>query len=318
VSTDAKPAIDPHAAVYFGRRLEPKGRAVLHGVGQDHRTFVKYSAVMAAQKPVVYMAYLSPSEQGLQRLTELKRDLDELGDQFVAVQMGCGLASTDVLAGKLDGYIEKYSQGLKALGRPVYLRLGFEFNGHWNKYNPETFVPAWRRFMDRVRPANPANVATVWCYVPDGNDHDWMKWYPGDDYVDWWSFDPFSVQDITDGDTRRFIEQAYARRFPVMIGESTPRWVGVNQGELCWRVWFQRYFSCFDEYPNMKGFCYIAWNWAEQIKFDPSPYSWHWWGDGRVWENDFVFQHWREELAKPQYIHAGDPKAFCELIGFRP
>ena len=35
-------------------------------------------------------------------------------------------------------------------------------------------------------------VATVWDYSTDAQDLNYMQWYPGDTYVDWWGVNIFS------------------------------------------------------------------------------------------------------------------------------
>src|SRR5260370_24453913 len=52
--------------------------------------------------------------------------------------------------------------------------------------------------------------------------------------------------------------------YPVMIGESTTRWVGgVQGGEETWRTWFDPYFTFIRTWPTVKAFCYISWNWEQ-------------------------------------------------------
>ena len=60
----------------------------------------------------------------------------------------------DVAAGLHDEQIENLVKSLRVYGRPVFLRIGYEFNGQWNGYEPEeSFVSAWRRIVDAVRAA---------------------------------------------------------------------------------------------------------------------------------------------------------------------
>jgi len=99
-----------------------------------------------------------------------------------------------------------------------------------------------------------------------------------------------------------FLKDAEQRSFPVMIGESTPGWVGgVQGGEKTWKEWFVPYFSFIHTQPTVKAFCYISWNWAEYP-------AWSDWGDARIWVNPVILDHYQRELADPLYHHATTPK----------
>ena len=53
-----------------------------------------------------------------------------------------------------------------------------------NKYAPDEYVSAWKRFGETDAGKGSLNVALVWesnsCEVSNITD-----WYPGDEYVDW-------------------------------------------------------------------------------------------------------------------------------------
>ena len=306
--------VAPGLAVFFGRRLEPKGRAVLHGAGQDHRTFVEYSGRMGPAKPALYMAYVGFGRDPKRQMRELSGRLARLEGQYVAAQIGTSLHLDKLAAEKRAELVSDMCEALAGFPFPVYWRLGFEFNGHWNGYRPDQYKKDWIEVVTKLRSFKSDHVAVVWCYAPDGGDTDYMAYYPGDEHVDWWGIDLFAAQDISAG-SAKFLEDAQKRRFPVMIGESSPRWISARQGEMSWRVWFQRYFDLMDKHPHIKAFCYIAWNWADRAAYEPSPYSWHWWGDARVWLDGYVFDRWCNELEEPQYIHSLPREDLRSLLG---
>lgn len=300
--------------VYFGRRLEPKGRHVLHGAGQDPVTFAEYSRAMGKMKPLIYMYYMGMRLDGRERLRALEKKLSRAG-HYVIPQIGLSLPVEEILKGELKKEMESVCDGLRGYRRPVYVRLGYEFNLNHNKH-PEKFAEAWRVFSKVLR-GKPGSdhVALAWCMTPDGDDGDFMAYYPGDEFVDWWSYDPFTPQHMTHKFTIRFVEAARERRYPVLIGESTPRWLSARQGELSWTVWFKRYFDQMEKHPHVKAFCYIAWDWAKLIQKSDSPYSLHWWGDARVWLDRYVFSKWKSELSKPCFVHSCDEKKILEMLG---
>ena len=82
----------------------------------------------------------------------------------------------------------------KSIKKPVYLRIGVEFDGAWNRgYEKKlSYILAFRHFVDVLRDQGVKNVATVSQAsasplddLNEGQHEDIGDWYPGDDYVDW-------------------------------------------------------------------------------------------------------------------------------------
>lgn len=308
--------------VDFGRRLEPSG--VLHGAGQSPEAFRAYFQATGLTKPVLYMTYVGLNSDMEAYFAALKRELAEYEPYQLMPQIGLLMTGVEknpedqqehtperhyedsVASGLFDGQIELFCRGLAQLKRRVFVRIGFEFNGPWFGYAPEPYKAAWIRIVTAMRGHSLDDVAAVWCYCPLpgereqpwGKDRDYSPYYPGDQYVDWWAIDLFSVEDFTCDNTVAFMWDAASSRFPVMIGESTPRWVGgVVGGEATWRRWFVPYFDFIRAYANVKAFCYIDWNWTNYP-------VWQDWGDARIEQNQTILEHYCAELAKPLYIHA--------------
>lgn len=307
--------------LYYGRKLEPKGQRNLHGIGQSGDAFDEYYAAIGAHKPALYMTYISIKADDPKKpprakwFSDLKTRLEKY-DVYVIPQIGVSLGKVqEVVDGKHDAGIEALCEGLKSLNRPAYLRIGYEFNGEWNNLPPEQFKAAWKRIVDAMRRHKLDEVATVWCYAPEGVHKNYMDYYPGDDYVDWWGIDLFSVEHFFVADTKWFVEEAAKRRFPVMVGESTPRWVGVDRGDKSWQTWFARYFEWMGKYPNVKAFSYITYDWAAKWK---SPMHLHDWGDARVWTNEAVFDKWKAEMNKPVYLHGADEATTRAMLNLPP
>lgn len=301
----------------FGRRLELLGNFVQHGAGQSPEAFRAYYDAVGIHKPAIYMSYVSFRDDIPTYFSTLANDLKSyhlhrLIPQIGLFMNGGGLNEHpvpsydgEVADGGYDAQIAQLCAGLRALARPVYLRIGFEFNGPWNGYHADTFKRAWLRIATALRREKLEEVATVWCYCslpssreqPWGIDRDYEPFYPGDNFVDWWSIDLFSVADFSIDNARWFLEDATRRRFPVMIGESTPRWVGVQGGEQTWREWFIPYFDFIRTQPTVKAFCYINWNWTQYKPFAD-------WGDARIEANEAILRLYQAELIQPWYRHA--------------
>ena len=149
---------------------------------------------------------LNTSEAGATYFTGQRDALDALGDEDHVVLPHIGLALTpggtvlgQINRGELDLAIQQLAIGLPLLGRPAFLRIGYEFNGHWNNYSAAAYVEAWRR-IEAVIAKNAttrALTALVWDMSCDAvkahGDHiDPVPFYPGDGVVDWWGVNVFN------------------------------------------------------------------------------------------------------------------------------
>lgn len=291
----------------FGRRLEPDGHAILHGAGQSPDAFATYAAHMTPYHPFFFMTYLGMKGRSPEKVTvRLQEELAAHAPQALGVQMGLSMTrdgtpeehyEQEVAAGTFDEAIQTLCTGLRELGCPVYLRIGYECNGQWNGYVPETYIAAWRRISAILEEQGCTNVARVWCIEPGADDTAYMKWYPGDDVVDWWSIDCFSTAHFDSPVGDAFCREARAHGFPVMIGESTPRYVTTLGGEASWAGWFQPYFDFIDRHPNIKALSYINWDWRGYP-------MWADWGDCRLESDPDLLARWKATLADPVFLHA--------------
>lgn len=93
-----------------------------------------------------------------------------------------------IIDGKFDHYLEQYSEKIRALSGPVFLRFAHEPDNPqypWSKAGANTaeeFKEAHRYVVNFFAVRGVANVA--WVYNP-WNDKNAEKYYPGDDFVDW-------------------------------------------------------------------------------------------------------------------------------------
>lgn len=149
-----------------------------------------------------------------------------------------------IVAGELDAEIRQLARFLRMIGEPAWLRIGYEFDGGWNRgyENAERYVAAWRRIVDGLRAAGVANVEFVWQsaafpldILQDGGYTDIRRWYPGDDYVDWLGVSMFvgldekpSLPTAFDPPTARellghVLQLARERGKPVFVAEAAPQ-----------------------------------------------------------------------------------------------
>lgn len=135
---------------------------------------------------------------------------------------------TQILAGKWDAYIDQWSEGAKAYGKPLYVSWGLEMNGTWFPWSgyfygggqeiapgkwkgPETYKKAYRYVVDRVRKKGVQNIQWIYyCQNYPYPDEPWNQmesYYPGSEYVDWLAICVYGKQFRTD-DWKSFFDLA--------------------------------------------------------------------------------------------------------------
>ena len=153
-------------------------------------------------------------------------------------------ALAHLIAGQYDNHIEQLARFVKLIDEPVWLRVGYEFDGMWNQGygDPDQYIKAYRHVVDKLREARVENVEFVWQASTSPVDdmiekrfEDISSWYPGDAYVDWvgtsWfltidespavvtDYKPASQRELTD----QVVEFARLKGKPVMIAEASPQ-----------------------------------------------------------------------------------------------
>ena len=144
-------------------------------------------------------------------------------------------AYTSVTDGSQDALIRAQARAVKAYGKPLFLRWGWEMNGNWfpwsgvkNPTRTAGYIAAYRHIHDIFAAVGATNVAWVWSpnyfSLPDQPWNSMDNYYPGDAYVDWVGTSGYSygrqLPDFLFGPTY----QKYAPRKPIMITE-----VGISE-----------------------------------------------------------------------------------------
>jgi hypothetical protein len=296
-------------------RLEPKDK-VISGAGQDWYGYDQYyKTVSDSNRPMIYMDYIGLKHLGSNWSNSLKNIL--LGyDEFIIPQVGLSMTDgdpgenyeDDVASGLYDANIENLCKGFEKLGRPAFLRIGYEFNGWWNSYSVDSYRAAYKRITNKIREYD-LEVATVWCYSVDGNENIYVTYYPGPDYVDWMAIDVFVDTSLVSQETYDFCDFAHLMQKPVMIGESTAKYADNKASHEALFTWYFPYFELIHDRPEIKAFSYINWDWSKTTE-------WSAWGDARLEVNDIIAGYWDGEMDSSQYIHAGDELVFRQSLSF--
>ncbi len=149
-----------------------------------------------------------------------------------------------IARGEFDREIDQLGRFIRDSGVTVYLRIGYEFDGAWNRgyWDRKSYVAAWRAIVDRLRASGTDNVQFVWQAsasviddIIDGGRENIADWYPGDDYVDWAGLSWFThVDEMASVDgapdhpsmvdlATELVDFARERGKPVMIAEASPQ-----------------------------------------------------------------------------------------------
>ncbi|MBF0483088.1 MAG: hypothetical protein HQL25_00115 [Candidatus Omnitrophica bacterium] len=80
------------------------------------------------------------------------------------IQLGLYMvgAVDKILTGMYDDNILKLAKWMKKAQRPIYFRIGYEFDLPDNRYDPKKYQQAYRYIVDRLRNQGVNNVAYVW------------------------------------------------------------------------------------------------------------------------------------------------------------
>lgn len=215
--------------------------------------------------------------------------------------------------GDYDKIIKQYAAWAKTTNRPIYLRIGYEFDGPHNELDPKEYVTAYRRIVDLIRAKGVKNIAFVWhSYAyKTYKGYPLSNWYPGDDYVDWVGvsnfFGPYYGTDLgPDGNV--VLDFAKQHKKPVMIAESNPV-KGINKDNIdVWHEWFVNYFS-FIYNKNIKAISFINEDWERLAIEGISD-----WKDGRLYNNEKISKAWFMETNKEHYLKQS-PELF-KMLGY--
>ena len=268
-------------------KLEPSTGQTLLIVGQDLQTVSEYIGSGCCPTPggiTTYVAFYSLLDPNFPQWGALGEDPNgnpnnididwgagplnarnaAIGFPDSTLQMGLSIAEgnrgtgetwapggiAQIAAGQRDGEIDRLARFFNSIsGVPVYLRVGYEFDGQWNLgyENRSNFVAAYRRIVDGLRARGVNNVAYVWQSssspiddILDGFRENLADWYPGDDYVDWVGMSWFLLPDEqalvggTVSTQRQLGEEilsfARGRGKPVMIAEASPQGYHLSGG----------------------------------------------------------------------------------------
>ena len=151
-------------------------------------------------------------------------DLNYLAEKYPKSTLSVGVdlkdSINDIAAGSAESKIDALLDMLAAYNRPVFLRLGYEFDDA-----PDAYASAWKKFHERIQAKGSTNVALVW-QSNSCEESNLADWYPGDELVDWVGAS-YECADVA-------IEFAREHYKPVMLEAA-------SDGD--WDAWFAPFFK---------------------------------------------------------------------------
>lgn len=279
----------------------PPGKVLLI-VGQDKTSIDNYVRAVGVV-PGGTMVYTSIQEvDGLSKAVDHGGGihygqylLDKYPDSVLQIGLWMVGALPGIVRGEYDRNIDKLGAWIKGTRRPVFLRIGYEFDYKGNGYEPEAYRQAFRYIVSRLRKAEVRNVAYVWHSYADLPEHPWEDWYPGDDVVDWFAMSVFGKPNMY---MKKLAELARQHHKGLMIAESTPQGIGIGYGASSWKFWYEPFFRFIQE-EKVQIVCYIDYDWEAIPMFKGQG-----WGDARVEANEIVKKKWQDEILQNKYLQA--------------
>lgn len=255
---------------------------------------------------------------------------------FEGSAISIGLYLVDQLplinSGKHDSTIDRLAKWIHESKRPVFLRIGYEFDGYWNHYDPEEYRSAYRRIVTRIRESGTDNFASVWqsstSPVDDAverKQENIADWYPGDDVVDWCGLSWFLASRKQHELSDELLQFARQHHKPVMICESACQAYDLGAGtkrnfntmidgapgenrtskspDEIWGEWFRPYFEYIDKNDDViRAVAWINCNWDKQPMWGP-PYNEGYWGDTRLQASPQILKRWRRQVSSDTWLH---------------
>ncbi|MBX2870967.1 MAG: endo-1,3-beta-xylanase [Saprospiraceae bacterium] len=242
-------------------------------------------------------------------------------ESFLHSMLAIGLSLVNneqkVAAGELDGNIKALGDFLLSLGeRPVFLRIGYEFDGHpWNHYDKASWKKAYQRIKDQLDSMGVDNTAYVWQSVGWVSDpYELEEWYPGDEYVDWCAFSFFDRWREV-----QMLDFARKKGKPVFIAEAsatistaTSKFDGKTketilgnpeQAAEAWEKWFVPFFNMIENNTDViKAIHYINCDWKARPMWFENPTFQD--VDARIQESPDITAKWQEKMKTDLYLNA--------------
>ncbi|NIB39952.1 hypothetical protein HBA55_10165 [Pseudomaricurvus alkylphenolicus] len=227
-----------------------------------------------------------------------------------------------MVRGEMDSQLRELADWLTEYrSHRVLLRVGYEFDGSWNGYDPNQFIAAYKyihRFLNR---AGVSNVEFVWHSFGYASEETLQRYFPEPDatserYVDWVGYSYFAL----DSDTVGANELAFARRknLPVFLGEVAPhtgdcqRQIDLAKNTALGKQWIDSFFAYLEKHRDViGGFAYINENWSDKTyapmwddQQDHNCGGFFARSNSRLQDNATLEAYWASYVRRPMFLNA--------------
>ena len=312
----------------YDAKLEPPAGRVIHGWGQfssewdkgapdgagDAADLAAYERAVKPNLPAMLSFYTALDPSLMQQFTGRYQQLAAQRGFFVAeIGLSFQALQKDAAQGMRDPEVVMMLDVLREAHHPVLLRIGYEFNDPRAPYDPSLFIQTFRGVVERIREGQHHNVAAVWNATAAGFDiGNFMRWYPGDDVVDWWGIDLFDLKDFDRPQLAEFLEKARSHRKPVAICEASPIFPASTTGHLRGpksdaeaAAWFQKLVALVDAHPEIQAVSLISVDWRRLHAILPGSR----WPDTRITQWPKALALWKKALSEKRFINAPGAEA---------
>lgn len=238
------------ALVSIAAALAPPAGRVISGWG-GIEDLAAYSKAVAPHAPAMISFEVGPDFSLVSDFLSHYREFAAAHGFFVAT---IGLSfrghEHDVATGMRDPDLYVIADGLRDAKMPVLLSIGRDFNEPGAPYATSGYIGAFRHTTEVFRREIP-NFAAVWEATARGfSDPHYMKWYPGDDVVDWWGIDFGDAKDFGSAESKAFLDEAANHRKPILIRAGP----GSVKSERKALKWYESFFDFIRGHPAIAAF----------------------------------------------------------------
>ncbi len=241
---------------------------------------------------------------------------------------------TDLVNGVHDNDLQRFADFCNNNDpHPIFLRIGYEFDGPWNAYDPGKYQNGYRYIKDFLDARGVTNVAYVWqsaAWGATGTNFD--PWYPGDSYVDYVGLSFFFFDENYNADELEALLQfARNKNKPIQMSEVSAQYHDFDEGRFhtfdnpgspsnlsgqdAWNQYFRDQLLPFvrNNSDVIRQVAYINADWQSQDQ-------WRWpdagngfWGDTRIEVDPVIAQNWANEINDTSFWIHGGPGLFSAL-----
>lgn len=254
-------------------------------------------------------------------------EMGEGGGEVCTGEAHCNTAR--IARGEFDHLLKAFAGWLKANSeRPVLLRVGYEFDGPWNGYDPEQFKAAFKYVHRFLKNEGVDNVAYVLQSYGYASYETMEKFFPEADeegsYVDWIGYSYFTnTNEKVGAQERRFAKD---KGLKVFIAEVTPhtgdcaKQIDIQAEPAVAKGWIDTFDQHVRDHKDVvRAIAYInaRWNddsyspmWSQQMDHNCPGYFAK--SNARLNDNMDVARYWGEKMSASIYLN-GEPELYNKL-----